>query len=529
MFVGQKIYPQVAAGVPGPAPVGGLNDFDPIAQMGDQFMLDCMNFYPDNSDVTVRPGYRVLQSNIGFPVVNIFSHITKAGEYQTFAATIEGIYEVDDPENPVKAMSLSGGLANAVNFSNTDNAYTLVWNGIDPLMYYDGTDWDEFIEVGSPANVGEISGINPATISYVFVYKARLWFIKRNTMEMFFMPLDAMGGEASPMPIGGNFNHGGHLVALAGWSVNTGAGLAARLLAVTSEGEVATFSGSDPSDADNWGLDSVFYISPPVGPYAYAKLGGDLVILTRRGLIPVSSMMSGVPSEVMFANALTKRISNAIKRLTLNWKTADFPLQVFNHAEAVWLTITVYDQLLAKPVQYVMNIITGAWGRFDYPCRTMATYNGVTYMGTQDGRVLVITPESFLDGVDSDGENGEPIEAKFMSAYTYLDQPTVIKHAKFIRPVVHSRVKPAVAMRVLADFRREDFDPYVQPPIPLNDPLWDQALWDQAKWPGNDDVHTPWISANVLGYAFAYQMKVSTSIELRMSAVEWVHEGGGLI
>lgn len=528
MFNGVKVYPQVSSGLPVPAPTGGLNDFDPIASMGDEFMLDCMNVYPDNSDLVVRPGYSPLQSTMGGPVCDILAHITKTGEYQIFAATNDGIYNIMVPNAPVKVADLSSGLVGHVNFSNVNNAYTIVWNGVDSALLYDGTSWSSFVEVATPASPGEISGLNPASISWAYVYKARLWFVKKNTMEMFYLPLDAVGGAASPMPIGGNFNRGGYLVALGGWSTNTGSGLSARLLAITSEGEIASFSGSDPSDSNNWGLDSVFYVSQPLGPYSYATVGGDLAVMTRRGLVPVSSMMSGVPSEVMFANAMTKRISNAIKRLTNGWKALPYPVQVFNHTEIQWLTINIYDELLDAPVQYVMNVITGAWGRFDYPARTIKTYNNVTYIGTNDGKVYVVTPLAYVDRVSEEAED-EPIQLKATSAYTFLNSPTVNKHAKLFRPVLKSRIKPAFNMRALADFQLEDYDPYIVPTPAFNDPLWDNAVWDEALWTGSSNIHLPWLSANALGYAFAWQIKACTSVELRLSAVEWVSEGGGLV
>lgn len=528
MYKPGSLFPRVSVASTSPAPTGGLNDFDPIAAMGDEFMLDCMNIYPDTSDIISRPGYAPLQMSVGGPVCDIFAHITTSGDYQIFATTQSGIYDVTVPGTVTKVFDLTSGITGHVNFTNADNAYTIVWNGVDPAVLYDGTEWKSFVEVTTPSAPGQISGLDPAKISWAFAYKARLWFVKKNSMEMFFLPLDAVGGAASPMPIGGNFNRGGYLVALGGWSTNTGAGLSARLLAITSEGEVASFSGSDPSDASNWGLDSVFYVSQPLGPYAYTTIGGDLAIMTRRGLVPVSSMMSGVPSEVMFANAMTKRISNAIKRLTVSWQSLPYPIQVFNHPEIQWLTINVYDESLDKPVQYVMNIISGAWGRFDYPARVVKTYDNVTYIGTDDGKIYTVNPGSFVDYPDNESD-GEQIQLKVTSAYSYLGAPTINKHAKLIRPVIRSRSKPAFNMRVLSDFRREDYDPYIVPTPAFNDPIWDEAIWDEARWGGANEIHLPWLSANELGYAFSWQLKASTGVEFRLSAIEWVYEAGGLV
>jgi hypothetical protein len=159
----------------------------------------------------------------------------------------------------------------------------------------------------------------------------------------------------------------------------------------------------------------------------------------------------------------------------------------------------------------------------------MRTVDRRIYMGTDDGRVLQITVGQYVDNVLRDGTGGNPIEGSLFSAYTYLENPTNNNHAKFIRPVFQTEVKPSFTTRVLPDFR---IDPFVQPAIPnpaRGVAKWDLSRWDTAVWAGTENVYRPWVSANVLGYAFAWQCNVSTSSKLSIAGIQWIYESGGYI
>ena len=520
---------RVAQSFAAPAPTGGLNDFDPLSMMGDSYMIDCMNAFPDNTDVSCRPGYATHQSDLGSPVRAIMSYHAPNGDVRVFATTNTHIVGIDTAGDPEELIAISSGMMDSIGFSNAGGSYLLAWNGQDSLKYYDGTSWASFVEVVTPDDVGEISGISPNEISYVSVHMARLWFIRKNTMDAYYLPVDSIGGEAKPLYLGSNFTRGGYLVALARWSSDTGRGMDDRFVAITSEGEMAVYTGTDPSDAATWALESVFYLAQPLGPRSVIQNGGDVLILTRRGLVPLSSMIAGATAEMTLANSLTKDIAKTIQLKTASWKGMPFPPEVSIHPDMRWIVINLFDDELGKQVQYVMNSTTGAWGRFDFPAVTMKTINGATYIGAPDGRVLVVTPDSFRDDVDSDGNGGSEISFRFTSSYNYLGVTTALKHAKLIRPVIRSRVPPAFETRVLADFRIDDFDPEIQNRFLFSDALWDVALWDQARWPGDEQIDLRWISANQIGYAFAWQIKAVTVVDFRVTAVQWSFEPGSIV
>lgn len=541
MYKRAAARPRVSTAKAMPAPTGGLNDFDPISAMDPSFLLECTNFYPDTGLLVVRPGYQEWATGLGGPVETIMSYNAPDGSFKRFAATSAGIWDITNPgDAPVLVKAATNGYWESVNFANVSGFYLVAVNGVDPAVMFNGTTWTNFTYSATPAAPGEIS-IQPTDISGVMTHKGRLWFIKKNSLDAYYLPIDALGGVANPLHLGGIMRRGGYLVALARWSSDTGEGLDDRLVFITSSGEVASYSGTDPDDPLAWGLDAVFFVAPPLSRRSITEYGGDLLMLCRRGMIPLSTLVTSDASENVFSKALTRRISRSLMRIT-SLTAPPFPAEVTTYNDAAWVVINIYNgapdatspygMILGdgeRPIQFVMNSLTGAWGKFDYPVRTIRTIDRLLFMGTEDGRVVAVTPESHVDNIKLDGTGGDPINASAMGAYTYLEQPNWNKHAKLIRPVFQTEVKPSYLVRVLPDFRLDRFLQSPPASAATGNAAWDLSNWDSANFASLESVYRPWVSANTLGFAFSWQIKVSTASALGIASVEWVWENGGFV
>jgi hypothetical protein len=534
MFRPQDMPQKVSKAQAYPAPVGGLNDLDPLAQMDVSFLLDDVNFMPDTGNLNVRNGYQEWVTGLS-SVKTIIQFAMTDGTFHKFACTDNGIYNIDASVNaPPLVAASTNGMWESTNFTTPNGQYLVMVNGTDPSWLYNASTWVNWKELASPVNPGEISGVDPSTFVYVLPHQHRLWFAVKNSMTVYYLPTDSVGGAAQPIFLGSIFRKGGYIVGMSRWSANSGSGINDRIIFYTSSGEIASYFGTDPSDMSTWSLDAVFYIGAPLSRRSFMDYGGDVIILTKRGVVPVSSLISQMSVEAIYGQAMTRRISRTVIKYTKNASAAPFVPEITLYPDSAWIVINIYkpNTLLDPvygPTQLVMNILTGAWGRFDYPVRTIRTCNDGFYMGTDDGRVLKITFDQYLDDVKMDGSGGNPISAYAMGAYTYLDDPTFNKHAQFIRPVFQATVKPSFIIRVLPDFRTDLWGSTPIPGLAVGNAVWDISKWDMANWAGNDNVYRPWCSANVLGYAFAWQLKVSTSAALGLSAVEWVWEDGDLI
>ena len=91
--------------------------------------------------------------------------------------------------------------------------------------------------------------------------------------------------------LGSVFRRGGRIEACYTWTIDAGAGADDHFAIITSNGEVAVYRGTDPSSASDWSLIGVFMLGHPLGRRCGTKMGGDLVINSTEGLLPLSKAL----------------------------------------------------------------------------------------------------------------------------------------------------------------------------------------------------------------------------------------------
>lgn len=514
-----------------PAAYGGINEAEPVAAMGSKYALVLDNFFADNLTLRTRSGTREWATNLGAPVQTLVNYYKTDGTEELFAALNTGLYDVSSSTDaPVKVADLTAGYVIFSQFTNIAGNYLIVCNGVDAALLYDGTTWTPFsTAVGPEYAPGEISGIDPTAISYAISYKNRIFFVKKNSLEVWYLPVDAVGGECKPFYYGSIFNRGGYLVQLFTWSLDSGEGLDDKLVAHTSSGEIAIYSGVDPDIAEDWQLDSVYYTSPPIGPKGSDDYGGDVLLLCRTGLLPLSSVVKGnfqIDEEEV---ALSKRISRSFVALvnavgfTPTWELHNVPA-----LRAVVIIVPATDTNSA--LQYVMNTNTNAWSRYKVKSAVCGrVFRNKFYIGTSTGKVLILAGE--LDNVLIDGTGGEAIEAKMVTSFNYFEDPTTNKHFKFVRPVYQSKGVPSAYYRVLPDFSQNFLITW---PLPSSQQLqgskWDDAFWNQGYWEATiQDSYHLWLGVAGMGFCAALDLNLTVAKPLNLSAIEWVYETGGAI
>ena len=102
-------------------------------------------------------------------------------------------------------------------------------------------------------------------------------------------------------------------MSICSWTQDGGHGIDDLTAFISSEGEVAIYSGSDPSNIDDWNLRGVYRMSKPVGYHCAMQYQGDIVIISEDGYIPLSKALS-----LDKANASQIAFSDKIRGLVLN-------------------------------------------------------------------------------------------------------------------------------------------------------------------------------------------------------------------
>lgn len=531
VMINKKFQRRVSQVVSLAAPTGGINDLDPLASMGSEFCIDLENFYPQTGSLNTRQGFKEHVTGLGGSVKTLITYAGQDGTIELFACTDEGIYDVTaSTDSPNRVYDINYGEVEWCMFSNIAGNFLVVTNGVDAAMLYNGTEWSAFVESDTPTNPGEIKGVDPTTLTGVTSHKGRLWFVKQDSMQAFYMPFEAIAGEAKPFYLGGSLPRGGYLVEIVTWSLDSGSGMDDKLAFFTSQGEFLIYGGTDPSDATKWQLESMFFISAPIGNSPTCELGGDVILLTRNGVIPLSSVVKGEANIAVSNSALSKRISRTLNRIvnsryyTPNWEITNIPV-----LQALVVNIPATSDEPAR--QYVMNSLTGAWTRFTYPARCLGLASGRLYFGTTDGRVC-IQGGVLLDNVRLDGTGGDEIICSMFSAYNYFGDPTTNKHFKLVRPIFQALKPPGYKLRLNVDYDIAALGG--NPPAPGPEGLqylWNaqNSLWNQAFWASQGTNYHPWTGVTGLGFCAALLMKVNASETANFAALEVVFEAGGSI
>lgn len=528
-----------------PAPTLGINDTDNLSNMDPMFALDMLNMFPASRSLQVRNGYGEWTTGMAANCRTLLTYNAFSGSNKLFAATDSGMYDVTAQGLAgLTVTALTNGYMSYVNFSNVAGQYLVAVNATDPGKLYDGTNWIDFTTVGAPVNPGEVSGANMATMSYVHAYKKRLWFVQKDTMTAWYLPTDAVSGAMTAFQLGGVFLRGGSLQSIFTWSMDAGDGMDDILIFQSTKGELAGYSGTDPSSAATFALESVYYAGAPLGQRTTSDLAGDVAILTEGGITPISKIVGGTQAIANSEDALTKNISRTFndfvrsRAFSPNW-------EIFVMPSLTSLFVNFPDQNGMGTTQFVMNTITGAWTKYDLPMLTMGEFSNVLYFSDQNKRVLYYDVSSNLDNVSLLGDFGSFIQSHVITANNYFGSVGQNKAYTMVRPLFISAVYPSIALTIGTDYRTGllgevpdppggpaanelwdaatwDITVWFLPNTPTAADLWDSGIWDTTLWGTPITTQYEWVGVTGMGYVAQLALKMSTSIPTEFVSVDWV-------
>ena len=399
-----------------------------------------------------------------------------------------------------------------------------VVNGTDIPLLYDGTDWKNPGTGFAPSITfpATPAGMSTSKFSNITLFKNRLWFIEKNTLRAWYLPTLSIGGAAQYIDLSSIAKFGGHLVDLDTWTVDAGYGVDDNLAFVTSNGEVIVYRGTDPASAATWALAGVWKLGSPIGTRAMLKYGGDLLVLTYDGLMPMAQSLQS--SRLDPRVALSNKIQGAIAEATSTYGShTSTGWQIFYSAKnnAVWINVPVQDNLQE---QYVMNTITTSWCKFKgWGAYCWETYNDNPYFGG-DGFVAQAWTDDYAD-------NGLAITTVAKQAFNYFDSRGVKKYFTRARPTIMSSGTPAINLGLNIDFETStSVSPIglaVQPASGLWGPGVGAGIWDESIWGGAVSVSNNWQGITGIGYcASLIFTTASTQISIEWPSTDVVFQSG---
>jgi len=576
-----------------PAPIGGWNARDSLAQMSPTDAVQLINFFPTPTDVSLRKGYAKTSTGITGKVYSLMNYARKNGTNALFAAAETKIWDASTSTATQAFSGITNSKLQFVNFSNAGGDYLVACNGQDPTMVYDGTRWffiattstaqtivsitrggtgnltatmttaaphglitgnqitvsgatpTEFngtyvitrtgastltytmatapsgnaIVVGTYTTVG-ITGVDSSSFINVNLFKNRLWFTQKDTMKIWYLDVNNIGGAATSIDFGSIARNGGYLQAMGTWTLDAGQGADDYAVFVTSMGEILVYNGTDPTTAATWLLKGVWQLGQTFNRKCFFKWSGDLLLLTQDGLVPLSSALQS--SRLDPRINLTDKIYYAVSQAaTLYYANFGWQIQYFASENMLILNIPTTSGM----EQYVMHTITKSWARFtgiQAYCWEVSGDNTMHFGG--DGFV-----GNFYAATSDAGAN---ITGVVQQAYSYFDTPGQNKRFTMVRPILQSDGGiPSVLCGLSVDFQPIDNSGAVSfNPTTQTVGLWDSGVWDSNKWGGGLITTRIWQGVTGIGFAGSINLTaVAQGIELHWASTDYVYEPGGVL
>ena len=498
-----------------PAPVGGWNARDSMAAMKPEDAIVMENWFPLTTECQLRKGYTQHATGITGQVESLMTYAGGATE-KLFAVAGGSFYNVS-VAGAVGAAVASGKTNSRWQYTNVSTAggnFMYAANGVDKPMLYDGATWTLIDGASTPA----ITGVTTTTLTTPIVFKNRVWFIGKNTLKTWYLPVSSVGGAANAIDVSSIAQRGGYIVAHATWTIDAGTGVDDYYVIVTSNGEVIVYQGTDPSSATTWALRGVWALGSPVGERCLYKFAGDLFYISQDGLVPMAGALQS--SRVNPRVAITDKIQFAISSAVSLYAT-NFGWSLLYYAPENMLILNVPVGEGSGQEQYAMNTISKSWARFTgWNANCWELFGDAPYFG---GNGFV---GHAWNGYTDDVSN---IAGTCIQAFSTYGNPGNLKRWTMTRPILRASGRPTISGAMNVDFDLT----YNTAPLSFAPTLygaWDTALWDTGVWGADFSIYQAWQGVSGVGYYGAPQMKIASSgIDVRWVSTDVVYESGAIL
>lgn len=458
------------------------------------------NFIVTSQGARLRGG-QLPYSTIGESVERLFTYVSGSTEVM-FAAGASGIYDTVSgggfstgfssgfSKAPTVARAATSGDWSTVQISTAGGEFLVGVNGTDTGWTYSGS----FSDIS-------LTGVASTALSQVWLFKERLFFVEGGTQSAWYLPVESIGGTVTEINLGSVFAKGGNLLFGATWSLDSGSGLDDVCIFVSSQGEIAVYEGTDPSDASTWALVGVYDVAKPLNKHSFFKAGGDLAILTEDGIIPISEALRKDRAALQ-AVAITYPIEDAWRDAIANRSTS-FPISATLWQSKTLLLVGTPAKVDSSiPVSFAANARTGAWSRITgWDVRCAVVFADELYFGSDDGVVY----KADAGGTDADTAFTGRYVPKFMDS----DK----RQGAIAANVVYKAAESAnVTMFAHADYQ---VDTMAGPPPTTSESgdVWGTGVWGTFVWGTSDPVYSfnEWQYVRARGYSLAPGLAITSN------------------
>ena len=572
-----------------PAPIGGWNARDSLANMQAMDAVQMVNFYPTPTDVSLRKGWTKKSEGITGRVNTVMTYPTNSG-YQLFGVAETKIWDASASTAVEVFDGLSDSKLQYVNFSNTSGNYIVACNGVDPVVVYNGTEWFTIATTSTAQTISTITHVDEVatlttasahgleTGNYVTItgatpseYNGSFVITKIDATSFSYTmastpATDALvvgsytvlgitGADSSTFINVNLFKNRLYFTekdTLSCWylDVDSLAGVASPLYfgGIARSGGYLQAMGTWTIDAGQGADDYAVFVTSMGEVIVYNGTDPDDATkwllkgvwqlgqtFNRRCFHKWSGDLLLITQDGLVPLASALQSSRLDPRVNLTDKIYYAVSQAATnfYANFGWQILYYASEnmlILSVPTdtgmeQYVMHTITKSWARF----------TGIeAYCWVNSGDADVHFGGQGFVGTfyNSLSDNGSNIVGAVQQAYSYFDNPGQLKRFTLVRPILQTdNGVPTVLCNISTDFQPVDnlgqvsFNPAI-----LNTGVWDSSTWDNANWGGGLITTRIWQGVTGIGFSGSINMTVaSQGIQFKWASTDYVFESGGVV
>lgn len=473
-----------------PAPYGGLNLRDDITAMQPNEARVLDNWLTKAGTLSLRDGYEQHATGVGSGQVETLASFIGLTSSKLIACAGGKIY---DATSSGAATELDDGFS--VNRWQTAlyNNRLIMVNGTDAPQDFNGT------AIGATAWTG--SGLTITNLVNVGAVFSRLWFCENAKADVWYGPIGGVTGALTKFELS-QIATGGTCTAVGSWSRDDGAGSDDATVFVMSTGEIIVYQG-DPGST--FSLVGKYWTgAPPIGRRCLVKVGGELLIITRLGFLPVSAAIGGVALDLSRIDPWGKIAPGVVSDVGFYGGIDGW--QAVLHAGIVYLQVPTVSGVVAK--QRVLNTRTGTWSTFTgWPAQTICSFGNDLYLGGFNGTIWKVGAKT---------DNGSAIVARSAGAFLFPGKSQINNMFTAIRPKVEASTGVVGQIGVDTDFFIEPtVGEFVQIATSGGLTPWGSP-WG-SPWGASSSADPTWFSITGEGRS----VSVRFAVEAATNAVQW--------
>lgn len=395
-----------------PAPYGGLNLRSDITALQPNEARVLENFFPSAGQVELRRGYASHATGMGSGEVKTLAGFVGLTTSKLIAGANGKLW---DCTTAGAATQLATGFTEDRWQTELYNNRLILVNGVDLPQHYTGS------VIGATSWSG--SGLTITNLVNVGLARNRLWFCENNSADVWYGGVGSISGTLTKFQLS-QISTGGICMAIGSWSRDSGIGADDVTVFVMSTGEIIIYEGDV---ASTFNLIGKYAGAPPIGRQCLRKIGGELMVITKLGLLPVSAAIGGVALDFARIDPWGKIAPGIVSDAALY--SANTGWHAVLHLGVFYVNVPLVDGALAK--QWVINTRNGSPTTFTgWNGSAFCSFNDELYFGGQTGGVVY--------QVGGSSDNGADITAYANGAFITPSGPDKTNLFTGIRPKIQA-------------------------------------------------------------------------------------------